>query len=148
MLDWLFKKSKPLTYGDKIDKIIDSDIDLKLLYRLETDFIFNNVDRYIEVLEEIMKQDILNSYIETVLVSGDKINHISYLEFLSTDGRIPVDPIRDIKRLLEVFKKFDNYFNIYNSMKQDVKLSVNLRTIQLHIIYIRRIVDQVYSSIK
>lgn len=148
MLDWLFKKSKPLTYGDKIDKIINSDIDLKLLYRLESDFIFNNIDRYIEVLEEIMKQDILNSYIETVLVSGDKINHISYLEFLSTDGRIPVDPIRDIKRLLEVFKKFDNYFNIYNSMKQDVKLSVNLRTIQLHIIYIRRIVDQVYSSIK
>ena len=148
MLDWLFKKSKPLTYGDKIDKIINSDIDLKLLYRLETDFIFNNVDRYIEVLEEIMKQDILNSYIETVLVSGDKINHISYLEFLSVDGRIPVDPIRDIKRLLEVFKKFDNYFNIYNGMKQDVKLSVNLRTIQLHIIYIRRIVDQVYSSIK
>lgn len=148
MLDWLFKKSKPLTYGDKIDKIINSDIDLKLLYRLESDFIFNNIDRYIEVLEEIMKQDILNSYIETVLVSGDKINHTSYLEFLSTDGRIPVDPIRDIKRLLEVFKKFDNYFNIYNSMKQDVKLSVNLRTIQLHIIYIRRIVDQVYSSIK
>lgn len=148
MLDWLFKKSKPLTYGDKIDKIINSDIDLKLLYRLESDFIFNNIDRYIEVLEEIMKQDILNSYIETVLVSGDKINHISYLEFLSTDGRIPIDPIRDIKRLLEVFKKFDNYFNIYNSMKQDVKLSVNLRTIQLHIIYIRRIVDQVYSSIK
>ena len=148
MLDWLFKKSKPLTYGDKIDKIINSDIDLKLLYRLESDFIFNNIDRYIEVLEEIMKQDILNSYIETVLVSGDKINHISYLEFLSVDGRIPVDPIRDIKRLLEVFKKFDNYFNIYNGMKQDVKLSVNLRTIQLHIIYIRRIVDQVYSSIK
>lgn len=148
MLDWLFKKSKPLTYGDKIDKIINSDIDLKLLYRLESDFIFNNVDRYIEVLEEIMKQDILNSYIETVLVSGDKINHISYLEFLSTDGRIPVDPIRDIKRLLEVFKKFDNYFNTYSGMKQDVKLSVNLRTIQLHIIYIRRIVDQVYSSIK
>ena len=148
MLDWLFKKSKPLTYGDKIDKIINSDIDLKLLYRLESDFIFNNIDRYIEVLEEIMKQDILNSYIETVLVSGDKISHISYLEFLSTDGRIPVDPIRDIKRLLEVFKKFDNYFNIYNGMKQDVKLSVNLRTIQLHIIYIRRIVDQVYSSIK
>ena len=148
MLDWLFKKSKPLTYGDKIDKIINSDIDLKLLYRLESDFIFNNIDRYIEVLEEIMKQDILNSYIETVLVSGDKINHISYLEFLSTDGRIPVDPIRDIKRLLEVFKKFENYFNIYNGMKQDVKLSVNLRTIQLHIIYIRRIVDQVYSSIK
>lgn len=148
MLDWLFKKSKPLTYGDKIDKIINSDIDLKLLYRLESDFIFNNVDRYIEVLEEIMKQDILNSYIETVLVSGDKINHISYLEFLSTDGRIPVDPIRDIKRLLEVFKKFDSYFNIYSGMKQDVKLSVNLRTIQLHIIYIRRIVDQVYSSIK
>lgn len=148
MLDWLFKKSKPLTYGDKIDKIINSDIDLKLLYRLESDFIFNNIDRYIEVLEEIMKQDILNSYIETVLVSGDKINHISYLEFLSTDGRIPVDPIRDIKRLLEVFKKFDNYFNIYNSMKQDVKLSVNLRTIQLHIIYIRRIADQVYFSIK
>ena len=110
MLDWLFKKSKPLTYGDKIDKIINSDIDLKLLYRLESDFIFNNIDRYIEVLEEIMKQDILNSYIETVLVSGDKINHISYLEFLSSDGRIPVDPIRDIKRLLEVFKKFDNYF--------------------------------------
>ena len=54
----------------------------------------------------------------------------------------------DIKRLLEVFKKFDNYFNIYSGMKQDVKLSVNLRTIQLHIIYIRRIVDQVYSSIK
>ena len=76
MLDWLFKKSKPLTYGDKIDKIINSDIDLKLLYRLESDFIFNNIDRYIEVLEEIMKQDILNSYIETVLVSGDKINHI------------------------------------------------------------------------
>lgn len=148
MLDWLFKKSKPLTYGDKIDKIINSDIDLKLLYRLETDFIFNNVDRYIEVLEEIMKQDILNSYIETVLVSGDKINHISYLEFLSVDGRIPIDPIRDIKRLLEVFKKFDSYFNIYSGMKQDVKLSVNLRTIQLHIIYIRRIVDQVYSSIK
>lgn len=148
MLDWLFKKSKPLTYGDKIDKIIDSDIDLKLLYRLESDFIFNNIDRYIEVLEEIMKQDILNSYIETVLVSGDKISHISYLEFLSTDGRIPVDPIRDIKRLLEVFKKFDSYFNIYSGMKQDVKLSVNLRTIQLHIIYIRRIVDQVYSSIK
>lgn len=148
MLDWLFKKSKPLTYGDKIDKIINSDIDLKLLYRLETDFIFNNVDRYIEVLEEIMKQDILNSYIETVLVSGDKINHISYLEFLSTDGRVPIDPIRDIKRLLEVFKKFDSYFNIYSGMKQDVKLSVNLRTIQLHIIYIRRIVDQVYSSIK
>lgn len=148
MLDWLFKKSKPLTYGDKIDKIINSDIDLKLLYRLESDFIFNNIDRYIEVLEEIMKQDILNSYIETVLVSGDKISHISYLEFLSSDGRIPVDPIRDIKRLLEVFKKFDNYFNIYNNMKQDVKLSVNLRTIQLHIIYIRRIVDQVYSSIK
>lgn len=148
MLDWLFKKSKPLTYGDKIDKIINSDIDLKLLYRLESDFIFNNIDRYIEVLEEIMKQDILNSYIETVLVSGDKINHISYLEFLSADGRIPVDPIRDIKRLLEVFKKFDNYFNIYSGMKQDVKLSVNLRTIQLHIIYIRRIVDQVYSSIK
>lgn len=148
MLDWLFKKSKPLTYGDKIDKIINSDIDLKLLYRLETDFIFNNVDRYIEVLEEIMKQDILNSYIETVLVSGDKINHISYLEFLSTDGRVPLDPIRDIKRLLEVFKKFDSYFNIYSGMKQDVKLSVNLRTIQLHIIYIRRIVDQVYSSIK
>lgn len=148
MLDWLFKKSKPLTYGDKIDKIINSDIDLKLLYRLESDFIFNNIDRYIEVLEEIMKQDILNSYIETVLVSGDKINHISYLEFLSIDGRIPIDPIRDIKRLLEVFKKFDNYFNIYNSMKQDVKLSVNLRTIQLHIIYIRRIIDQVYSSIK
>ena len=148
MLDWLFKKSKPLTYGDKIDKIIDSDIDLKLLYRLESDFIFNNIDRYIEVLEEIMKQDILNSYIETVLVSGDKINHISYLEFLSSDGRIPVDPIRDIKRLLEVFKKFDSYFNIYSGMKQDVKLSVNLRTIQLHIIYIRRIVDQVYSSIK
>lgn len=148
MLDWLFKKSKPLTYGDKIDKIINSDIDLKLLYRLESDFIFNNIDRYIEILEEIMKQDILNSYIETVLVSGDKISHISYLEFLSTDGRIPVDPIRDIKRLLEVFKKFDNYFNIYNGMKQDVKLSVNLRTIQLHIIYIRRIVDQVYSSIK
>lgn len=148
MLDWLFKKSKPLTYGDKIDKIINSDIDLKLLYRLESDFIFNNIDRYIEVLEEIMKQDILNSYIETVLVSGDKINHISYLEFLSTDGRIPIDPIRDIKRLLEVFKKFDSYFNIYSGMKQDVKLSVNLRTIQLHIIYIRRIVDQVYSSIK
>lgn len=148
MLDWLFKKSKPLTYGDKIDKIINSDIDLKLLYRLESDFIFNNIDRYIEVLEEIMKQDILNSYIETVLVSGDKINHISYLEFLSVDGRIPVDPIRDIKRLLEVFKKFDSYFNIYSGMKQDVKLSVNLRTIQLHIIYIRRIVDQVYSSIK
>lgn len=148
MLDWLFKKSKPLTYGDKIDKIINSDIDLKLLYRLESDFIFNNIDRYIEVLEEIMKQDILNSYIETVLVSGDKISHISYLEFLSVDGRIPVDPIRDIKRLLEVFKKFDNYFNIYSGMKQDVKLSVNLRTIQLHIIYIRRIVDQVYSSIK
>lgn len=148
MLDWLFKKSKPLTYGDKIDKIINSDIDLKLLYRLESNFIFNNIDRYIEVLEEIMKQDILNSYIETVLVSGDKINHISYLEFLSTDGRIPVDPIRDIKRLLEVFKKFDSYFNIYSGMKQDVKLSVNLRTIQLHIIYIRRIVDQVYSSIK
>lgn len=148
MLDWLFKKSKPLTYGDKIDKIINSDIDLKLLYRLESDFIFNNIDRYIEVLEEIMKQDILNSYIETVLVSGDKINHISYLEFLSSDGRIPVDPIRDIKRLLEVFKKFDSYFNIYSGMKQDVKLSVNLRTIQLHIIYIRRIVDQVYSSIK
>lgn len=148
MLDWLFKKSKPLTYGDKIDKIINSDIDLKLLYRLETDFIFNNVDRYIEVLEEIMKQDILNSYIETVLVSGDKINHISYLEFLSIDGRVPLDPIRDIKRLLEVFKKFDSYFNIYSGMKQDVKLSVNLRTIQLHIIYIRRIVDQVYSSIK
>lgn len=148
MLDWLFKKSKPLTYGDKIDKIINSDIDLKLLYRLETDFIFNNVDRYIEVLEEIMKQDILNSYIETVLVSGDKINHISYLEFLSVDGRVPLDPIRDIKRLLEVFKKFDSYFNIYSGMKQDVKLSVNLRTIQLHIIYIRRIVDQVYSSIK
>ena len=148
MLDWLFKKSKPLTYGDKIDKIINSDIDLKLLYRLESDFIFNNIDRYIEVLEEIMKQDILNSYIETVLVSGDKINHVSYLEFLSTDGRIPVDPIRDIKRLLEVFKKFDSYFNIYSGMKQDVKLSVNLRTIQLHIIYIRRIVDQVYSSIK
>lgn len=148
MLDWLFKKSKPLTYGDKIDKIINSDIDLKLLYRLETDFIFNNVDRYIEVLEEIMKQDILNSYIETVLVSGDKINHISYLEFLSSDGRVPLDPIRDIKRLLEVFKKFDSYFNIYSGMKQDVKLSVNLRTIQLHIIYIRRIVDQVYSSIK
>lgn len=148
MLDWLFKKSKPLTYGDKIDKIINSDIDLKLLYRLESDFIFNNIDRYIEVLEEIMKQDILNSYIETVLVSGDKINHISYLEFLSTDGRIPLDPIRDIKRLLEVFKKFDSYFNIYSGMKQDVKLSVNLRTIQLHIIYIRRIVDQVYSSIK
>lgn len=148
MLDWLFKKSKPLTYGDKIDKIINSDIDLKLLYRLETDFIFNNVDRYIEVLEEIMKQDILNSYIETVLVSGDRINHISYLEFLSTDGRVPLDPIRDIKRLLEVFKKFDSYFNIYSGMKQDVKLSVNLRTIQLHIIYIRRIVDQVYSSIK
>lgn len=148
MLDWLFKKSKPLTYGDKIDKIINSDIDLKLLYRLETDFVFNNVDRYIEVLEEIMKQDILNSYIETVLVSGDKINHISYLEFLSVDGRVPLDPIRDIKRLLEVFKKFDSYFNIYSGMKQDVKLSVNLRTIQLHIIYIRRIVDQVYSSIK
>ena len=148
MLDWLFKKSKPLTYGDKIDKIINSDIDLKLLYRLETDFIFNNVDRYIEVLEEIMKQDILNSYIETVLVSGDKINHISYLEFLSVDGRVPLDPIIDIKRLLEVFKKFDSYFNIYSGMKQDVKLSVNLRTIQLHIIYIRRIVDQVYSSIK
>lgn len=148
MLDWLFKKSKPLTYGDKIDKIINSDIDLKLLYRLETDFIFNNVDRYIEVLEEIMKQDILNSYIETVLVSGDKINHISYLEFLSVDGRVPLDPIRDIKRLLEVFKKFDSYFNIYSGMKKDVKLSVNLRTIQLHIIYIRRIVDQVYSSIK
>lgn len=148
MLDWLFKKSKPLTYGDKIDKIINSDIDLKLLYRLESDFIFNNVDRYIEVLEEIMKQDILNSYIETVLVSGDKINHISYLEFLSVDGRVPLDPIRDIKRLLEVFKKFDSYFNIYSGMKQDVKLSVNLRTIQLHIIYIRRIVDQVYSSIK
>lgn len=148
MLDWLFKKSKPLTYGDKIDKIINSDIDLKLLYRLETDFIFNNVDRYIEVLEEIMKQDILNSYIETVLVSGDKISHISYLEFLSVDGRVPLDPIRDIKRLLEVFKKFDSYFNIYSGMKQDVKLSVNLRTIQLHIIYIRRIVDQVYSSIK
>lgn len=148
MLDWLFKKSKPLTYGDKIDKIINSDIDLKLLYRLESDFIFNNIDRYIEVLEEIMKQDILNSYIETVLVSGDKISHISYLEFLSSDGRIPVDPIRDIKRLLEVFKKFDSYFNIYSGMKQDVKLSVNLRTIQLHIIYIRRIVDQVYSSIK
>lgn len=148
MLDWLFKKSKPLTYGNKIDKIINSDIDLKLLYRLESDFIFNNIDRYIEVLEEIMKQDILNSYIETVLVSGDKINHISYLEFLSSDGRIPVDPIRDIKRLLEVFKKFDSYFNIYSGMKQDVKLSVNLRTIQLHIIYIRRIVDQVYSSIK
>lgn len=148
MLDWLFKKSKPLTYGDKIDKIINSDIDLKLLYRLESDFIFNNIDRYIEVLEEIMKQDILNNYIETVLVSGDKINHISYLEFLSSDGRIPVDPIRDIKRLLEVFKKFDSYFNIYSGMKQDVKLSVNLRTIQLHIIYIRRIVDQVYSSIK
>lgn len=148
MLDWLFKKSKPLTYGDKIDKIINSDIDLKLLYRLETDFIFNNVDRYIEILEEIMKQDILNSYIETVLVSGDKINHISYLEFLSVDGRVPLDPIRDIKRLLEVFKKFDSYFNIYSGMKQDVKLSVNLRTIQLHIIYIRRIVDQVYSSIK
>lgn len=148
MLDWLFKKSKPLTYGDKIDKIINSDIDLKLLYRLESDFIFNNIDRYIEVLEEIMKQDILNSYIETVLVSGDKISHISYLEFLSTDGRIPIDPIRDIKRLLEVFKKFDSYFNIYSGMKQDVKLSVNLRTIQLHIIYIRRIVDQVYSSIK
>ena len=148
MLDWLFKKSKPLTYGDKIDKIINSDIDLKLLYRLETDFVFNNVDRYIEVLEEIMKQDILNSYIETVLVSGDKINHISYLEFLSIDGRVPLDPIRDIKRLLEVFKKFDSYFNIYSGMKQDVKLSVNLRTIQLHIIYIRRIVDQVYSSIK
>lgn len=148
MLDWLFKKSKPLTYGDKIDKIINSDIDLKLLYRLESDFIFNNIDRYIEVLEEIMKQDILNSYIETVLVSGDKINHISYLEFLSVDGRVPLDPIRDIKRLLEVFKKFDSYFNIYSGMKQDVKLSVNLRTIQLHIIYIRRIVDQVYSSIK
>ena len=148
MLDWLFKKSKPLTYGDKIDKIINSDIDLKLLYRLESDFIFNNIDRYIEVLEGIMKQDILNSYIETVLVSGDKISHISYLEFLSTDGRIPLDPIRDIKRLLEVFKKFDSYFNIYSGMKQDVKLSVNLRTIQLHIIYIRRIVDQVYSSIK
>ena len=148
MLDWLFKKSKPLTYGDKIDKIINSDIDLKLLYRLETDFVFNNVDRYIEVREEIMKQDILNSYIETVLVSGDKINHISYLEFLSSDGRVPLDPIRDIKRLLEVFKKFDSYFNIYSGMKQDVKLSVNLRTIQLHIIYIRRIVDQVYSSIK
>lgn len=148
MLDWLFKKSKPLIYGDKIDKIINSDIDLKLLYRLETDFIFNNVDRYIEILEEIMKQDILNSYIETVLVSGDKINHISYLEFLSVDGRVPLDPIRDIKRLLEVFKKFDSYFNIYSGMKQDVKLSVNLRTIQLHIIYIRRIVDQVYSSIK
>lgn len=148
MLDWLFKKSKPLTYGDKIDKIINSDIDLKLLYRLETDFVFNNVDRYIEVLEEIMKQDILNSYIETVLVSGDKINHISYLEFLSIDGRVPLDPIRDIKRLLEVFKKFDSYFNIYSGMKQDVKLSVNLRTIQLHIIYIRRIADQVYSSIK
>lgn len=148
MLDWLFKKSKPLTYGDKIDRIINSDIDLKLLYRLESDFIFNNVDRYIEVLEEIMKQDILNSYIETVLVSGDKISHISYLEFLSSDGRVPLDPIRDIKRLLKVFKKFDSYFNIYSGMKQDVKLSVNLRTIQLHIIYIRRIVDQVYSSIK
>ena len=95
-----------------------------------------------------MKQDILNSYIETVLGSGEKINQISYLAYISTDGRIPIDPIRDIKRLLEVFNKFENYFNIYSGMKQDVKLSVNLRTIQLHIIYIRRIVDQVYSSIK
>lgn len=149
-LSRLFSKSPklPSTYGGKVKEILDSDIDLRKLYNSYCTFVFPNPIDYRNELESIMQQDILRKELRITLVPENKMVTISFLEFLSTNGRVPIDPIGDLKMFINVLERFNNYYNLYADIKGNINLSVNLRYIQIHIIYIRRIIDTVYLSIK
>lgn len=149
-LSRLFSKSHtlPSTYGGKVKEILDSDIDLRKLYNSTSTFVFPNLIDYKNELESIMQQDILRNELRLTLVPENKMVTITYLEFLSTNGRMPVDPVGDLKMFINVLERFNNYYNLYADIKGNINLSVNLRYIQIHIIYIRRIIDTVYLSIK
>jgi hypothetical protein len=149
-LSRLFSKSHtlPSTYGGKVKEILDSEIDLRKLYNSTSTFVFPNPIDYKNELESIMQQDILRNELRLTLVPENKMVTITYLEFLSTNGRMPVDPVGDLKMFINVLERFNNYYNLYADIKGNINLSVNLRYIQIHIIYIRRIIDTVYLSIK
>ena len=134
-LSRLFSKSPklPSTYGGKVKEILDSDIDLRKLYNSYCTFVFPNPLDYRNELESIMQQDILRKELRITLVPN---------------GRVPIDPIGDLKMFINVLERFNNYYNLYADIKGNINLSVNLRYIQIHIIYIRRIIDTVYLSIK
>ena len=95
-----------------------------------------------------MQQDILRNELRLTLVPENKLVTISYLDFLGSEGRIPTDPIGDLKLFISVLDRFNNYYNLYANIKGNITLSVNLRYIQIHIIYIRKIIDTVYLSVK
>ena len=78
----------------------------------------------------------------------DKIQTLTFLEFLGSDGKIPLDPIGDIRKFINVLDRFHNFFLLHSSIKGNITLSTNLRYIQIHIIYIRRIIDTVYSTVQ
>lgn len=153
MFQWLKKfllvtGNKPLTYGDKVKQILELPIDLRKLYNTETQFVFATLPYYTYELESIMKQDILNKDLLLTLVSEDKIQTLTFLEFLGSDGKIPLDPIGDIRKFINVLDRFHNFFLLHSSIKGNITLSTNLRYIQIHIIYIRRIIDTVYSTVQ
>nr|DAQ18602.1 MAG TPA: hypothetical protein [Caudoviricetes sp.] len=147
---WLFNKSHqlPSTYGSKVKGILDGEIDLRKLYNSYSTFVFPNPREYQTELESIMQQDILRNELRLTLVPENKMVTISYLDFLGSGGRIPTDPIGDLKLFISVLDRFNNYYNLYANIKGNITLSVNLRYIQIHIIYIRKIIDTVYLSVK
>ena len=153
MFQWLKKflptvSNKPLTYGDKVKQIQEYPIDLRKLYNSECPFVFITLPLYTYELESIMKQDILNKDLMLTLVSEDKIQTLTFLEFLGSDGKLPLDPVTDIRKFINVLDKFHNFFLLHSSIKGNITLSCNLRYIQIHIIYIRRIIDTVYSTVQ
>lgn len=147
---WLFKRSQqlPSTYGSKVKEILNSDIDLRKLYNSYATFVFANPQTYQAELEAIMQQDILRNELRLTLVPESKMVNISFLDFLGPNGRVPIDPVGDLKMFINVLDRFNNFYNLYADIKGNVTLSANLRYIQIHIIYIRRIIDTIYLSIK
>lgn len=153
MVTW-FKKwllslmyKPPNTLTEKIDYLLDlREINVRRILSIEYWFLYENVKKYINVLEYIDSVDIVNDTLVLDKVNKFKVLPRTFLVFLSESGYIPDYPERDIRELIQAFKRVSEKFILHRRLECKLPLSYNLRLMDVEMEHMERIVDIIYNA--
>lgn len=155
MITW-FKKwllslmyKPPNTLTEKIDYLLDlEEINVRRIFSIEYWFLYENVKKYISVLEYIDSVDIVNDTLVLDKVNKFKVLPRTFLMFLSEGGYVPDHPEQDIRELIQAYKKVNEKFILHQRLECKLPLSYNLRLMDVEMEHMERIVDIIYNANK
>ena len=152
MFEWikkhLFKHKyhKVKTTLDKIDYILQHEIDYRELYEIQCYFAYDSIKRYNHILDNMLKQDLTTDTIVVDELDNPTIS-LAFLYWCNSGVIFDPDRKQHMLTFLKRSKEFIEYVNMYKAARIKQKsYYYNLRVLETHIIYLDGIIDKIYNA--